>query len=228
MTVSPTPPTTIVEWRMMTKIDPSSSPSGGTAHDSRVAAFQADLANAELRDVIRKHITTGDPVILDRDTYYQLRRAVADKFGLHPSSVILVGSCRTGFSLKPEKRYAPVSPSSDVDVAVVSPGLFDSYWDSVFQRSLGGGGWINSGGNRGGKRFISDLFKGWITPRDLPNLPSFSDGRVWAEFFDGLIKQRTCGYRTISARLYRSWERLEAYQRIMVSHCRNDLRKGKQ
>ena len=207
----------------MTTQEQHESPPFGTDCESRISAFQNDLAMAHdsLRDVIQKHITTGEPAVVAAEVYYQLRRAIAQEFRIHPSSVILVGSCRTGFSLKPEKRYQPVSMDSDVDVAVISAALFDDYWDRVFDLTRTDHGWARSAG----RKFSSDLFHGWITPRELPNRNRFEKGRKWAEFFDALTAQRTCGIRAISARLYRSWDRLEAYQEIMVSMCRNDLRK---
>ncbi len=193
-------------------------------HASRVLEFQRDLAAAknDLSDVIQKHITTGEPVVIESDVYYQLRRSVAYEFGIHPSCVILVGSCRTGFSLKPKKRYECVRSDSDVDVAVISESLFDDYWDQVFDLTRSDRGW----GRSEGKSFSVDLFMGWITPQRLPNRPRFKNSRKWAEVFDDLTAKRICGIRTITARLYRSWKRLEAYQEIMVSQCRNDLRKG--
>jgi hypothetical protein len=210
-------------WCEMTAQDPGLAKKGDSAHDARVSSFQRDLAGNDLQDVIRQHITTGNPVAIEADAYYQLRRTIARRFAVHPSAVILVGSCRTGFSLKPEKRYLPVAPDSDVDIAMVSPQQFDTYWDKVFDLARKDRGWARG---RVGKRFASDLFSGWITPRHLPTLPRFSEGRAWAEFFDELTTRRTCGIREIKARLYRSWDRLEAYQEVMVSKCRNDLRKG--
>lgn len=193
-------------------------------HAIRVLEFKRDLAAAKnnLNDVIQKHITTGEPVVIAPDVYYQLRRTVAYELGIHPSCVILVGSCRTGFSLKPKRLYQCVRADSDVDVAVISESLFDDYWDQVFDLTRSDRGW----GQSEGKGFSVDLFKGWITPQRLPNRPRFKNGRKWTEFFDGLTATRICGIRRISARLYRSWKRLEAYQEIMVSQCRNDLRKG--
>jgi hypothetical protein len=198
-------------------------PAADLDHEGRVAAFREDLENGDLHDVIQKHITTGNPVAIDDSIYFLLRRMVAHEFFVHPSAVILVGSCRTGFSLKPNKRYLPVAPDSDVDIAIIEPRLFDAYWDNVFDLTRKDRGWANS---HIGRRFTLDLFNGWITPRKLPNLPRFSDGRRWAEFFDALTARRTCGIREIKARLYRSWERLEAYQEIMVTRCRDDLRRG--
>lgn len=202
------------------KLDSSDDPE----HNARVLSFREDVAKEDIHDVIQKHITTGDPVAIPVSTYFTLRLMIAKKFQLHPSSVILVGSCRTGFSLKPDKRYRPVGPDSDVDIAIVSSDLFDAYWDRVFDLARTDRGWAHT---NTGKRFAKDLFSGWITPRTLPNLPRFSNGRAWAEFFDELTATRICGIREINARLYRSWERLEAYQEIMVTRCRDDLRKEK-
>jgi hypothetical protein len=207
----------------MAKKSSKPNPAADPEHDARVLAFREDLAKDDLHDVIQKHITTGNPVAIDTSTYFSLRRTIAREFAVHPSAVILVGSCRTGFSLKPHKRYLPVATGSDVDMAIVSPRLFDAYWENVFDLARTDRGWART---QAGKRFAWDLFNGCITPRHLPNLPRFSDGRVWAEFFDSLTARRMCGIREIKARLYRSWERLEAYQEILVTRCRDDLRKG--
>ncbi len=210
----------------MTTQEQHDSPPFGTDCESRISAFRNDLAMAHdsLRDVIQKHITTGEPAVVGAEVYYRLRRAIAQEFRIHPTAVILVGSCRMGFSLKPKKRYQPVAMHSDVDVAIISASLFDDYWDRVFDLARTDRGWADSNG----RKFASELFQGWIAPRELPNLKRFENGRKWAEFFDALTAQRTCGIRAISARLYRSWDRLEAYQEIMVSRCRQDLRKDGQ
>ena len=196
---------------------------GVPTHEIRVVSFKRDLQGQHIKDVIRKHITTGDPAVIPGDVYFELRRRVADQFVLHPSEVVLVGSCRLGFSLKPKgknrERYNPARPTSDVDLAIVSSGLFDSYWDRVFDLVRRNRDWSL----RHGALFTRDLFNGWMTPSQLPNLPQFNDAVLWAEFFAELTRFRLCGMRTIQARLYRSWYRLEAYQEIMVTQCRSEL-----
>jgi hypothetical protein len=190
-------------------------------HKPLVQRFRDDLAAVPVSDVIRKHITTGEPVGLSSETYFSLRKRVAEQFAVHPSAVVLVGSCRLGFSLKHKggKRYRPMSRSADVDVAVVSDRLFDAYWNQVFEAVQDDRHWaLNQG-----KGFVRDLFSGWLSPHLLPNSPRFSDSREWAEFFARLTIERLCGYRTVSARLYRTWDRLEAYQKIMVETCRAEL-----
>lgn len=179
-----------------------------------VAAFKADLDALSVTDVIRKHISTGHPFAFTCNEYYELRSMVAAQFQLHPSDVVVVGSTRIGFSLDPEQLYRPVRRRSDIDIALVSRDRFDDYWERVFQYSKLNLGWDQN------KRFKNNLFNGWIDPRFLPNAPTFNVGVKWAEFFDVMMASRKYGRRTITARLYRSWDRLEAYQEPSVIACK--------
>ena len=88
-------------------------------HIKRVSDFVHDV-NVDIDQCIRRHITTGDPVGISQITYYELRHAIADWLVIHPSKVVVIGSCRVGFTIKPRVRYSPFNPSSDIDVAVVS------------------------------------------------------------------------------------------------------------
>src|SRR5580658_7531529 len=94
-------------------------------HEQRVVQFRSDLVALGPMEVIRKHITTGKPVALTEDDYFTLRNKVAQKFELHPTAVILVGSCRTGFSIAPKKRYREARAHADLDVALISLERFD-------------------------------------------------------------------------------------------------------
>jgi hypothetical protein len=203
--------------------DPDPRAASDPTHLQRVEAFKADLKLDSSINVIQKHITTGDPAIIPSDVYFELRRRISQRFTLHPSEVVLVGSCRLGFTLKPKgrrkERYRPARPTSDVDLAIVSPGQFDSYWDRVFFLVRKNRDWSLSHG----RQFTRDLFNGWITPSQLPNLPQFADAIAWTEYFAELIRLRICGLREVKPRLYRSWSRLEAYQEIMVNECRGEL-----
>jgi predicted nucleotidyltransferase len=178
-----------------------------------IAVFKADLAALPVKDVIRKHISTGKPHLFSEHEYYELRSTIASEFRLHPSSVVVVGSARTGFSLSPKHRFRSVQPSSDIDVAIVSQERFDDYWERVFNYSRKDIAWQ-------AKRFKTNLFRGWIDPRFLPNNRIFEAAEKWVQFFDGLMRSRKYGRRRITARLYRTWDRLEAYQEPSVIACK--------
>src|SRR5262249_20163136 len=110
-------------------------------HTARVQEFQRDVT-ADIGNCIRRHITTGDPAGLSQATYYELRRMVADWLSLHPSAIVVVGSCRTGFTIKPDKRYTPFTSASDIDVAVVSESWFDTIWDDIFMATQPNRDWV--------------------------------------------------------------------------------------
>lgn len=195
-------------------------PETADQHAARVERFCSDLKALQSTEVIRKHITTGMPVFLTEEVYFKLRSAIAYQFDLHPSAVVLVGSCRTGFSIAPRKRYREAKPNSDLDIAIVSQERFDRYWDGVFAYSVIDNAWKRS---KRYKQFVRMLFDGWIDPRGLPNVRRFEQAARWTEFFDTLMQSRRFGPRRISARLYRTWSRLEAYQEKALRQCIADL-----
>ena len=134
--------------------------------------------------------------------------------------MIIVGSCRTGFSIAAKHRYREAKPGSDLDVAIVSLERFDQYWDDVFSYSAADSAWKRS---REYRQFVRMLFNGWIDPRGLPNVQRFDQANRWREFFNTLMQSRQFGPRRISARLYRTWFRLEAYQERAVRQCLANL-----
>ena len=188
-------------------------------HRRRVDQFKKDLSTLSVHDVIRKYITTGTPVGLSESLYFELRREISNEFGIHPSSVIIVGSRRTGFSIVGYKRYREFRNGSDIDVSIISQTKFDFYWDEVFKYSQSDLTWLKSKGHYDFKKM---LFDGWIDPTGLPAVNRFIEETRWQEFFDGLMQSRKYGNMRISARLYRNWERLEEYQKKMVLECQRD------
>lgn len=190
-----------------------------SVHAAQVLGFKSDLVSLDIRDVVRKHITTGTPAAFSDSDYFSLRQIVGNQFEVHPSAVVLVGSCRMGFSLKPEKRYVPARPGSDLDLAIISPDRFNDYWARVH------GYWRLSRTWSKRKRFLQAFFRGWIDPRWLPPIKRFESAKVWVHFFDDLMKSRRFGIRRITARIYHSFEFLESYQEEMVQACLDEQRR---
>jgi len=193
-------------------------------YEARLKAFQADLSRPS-SEIVQKHILTGSPVALSPDEYFALRHEVALYFGIHPVEVVLVGSCRIGFSLldKPNKnrpRYSRLQSGSDLDLVVVSARLFDQLWDAVFEYAQTNLAFSKS---REGVEFRNMLFRGWVDPRGLPPVKRFTLSNRWIQFFDGLSRDRRFGNRRASARVYRDWSRLAAYQQIAVDQCKRAL-----
>jgi len=54
----------------------------------------------------------------------------------------------------------------------------------------------------------------------------FKEATAWVEFEDQLTRDYFKRRRSVGARLYRTWERLEAYQSGHVIECKNALSRG--
>jgi hypothetical protein len=191
----------------------------------RLERYKYDL-KYPANEVVHKHILTGVPVALTLDDYFLLRNRVARKFQVEPVEVVLVGSCRVGFTLvdKSEEgrpRYSPVHPGSDLDIAVVSSWLFNQYWDNVHLYSVQNWAFPTT---PEGIKFRETLFGGWIDPLGLPPATQFQKAREWFQFFRQLSDDRQYGNRRASARIYRSWDRLCAYQQRAVEQCQRHAR----
>jgi len=88
---------------------------------------------------------------------------------LTPVEVVLVGSCRVGFTLldKPDRpRYSPLHSGSDLDIAVVSARLFDQLWYDVFVYSKTD---LAFAASEECRLFRLSLFGGWIEAARPPS-----------------------------------------------------------
>lgn len=182
--------------------------------EARIAQFRYDLQTKSVVDVVRKYTTFGNSYIFDEETYFQLRSQIADHLGIHPSEVVMVGSAKLGFSIKPQKRYMHFTAESDVDMAVISPHLFDVMWQQVLEYSLSGVYYPKK------SEFQEYLFQGWIRPDKLPNHRKFKTNQDWWDFFRHLTNNYR---RKISGGVYKSWYHFEMYQSKAVEKCKIDL-----
>lgn len=65
--------------------------------------------------------------------YLIFREQVADRFEIGYQDVCIVGSAKLGFSPSPHKFGVPFSTTSDVDVVLISDGLFDRGSHALFE-----------------------------------------------------------------------------------------------
>jgi len=185
----------------------------------RIDRFRADLPTMSALAVVQRHITQGECYALDEHQHISLKTEIAQEFQIHPNEVVVVGSGKLGFSIVPTKRYRPLCDESDIDVAIVSPTLFDELWRLAFDYRLATGvTWDN------GQRFADYLFRGWIRPDMLPPGQEFIRREHWFEFFRRLSSSAAFGRYRVNGGLYRSWYFLEAYQAAGVVKCQQEMR----
>src|SRR5262249_23959724 len=161
----------------------------------RLSEFKADLRSLSDYRMIRKYIIFGKCQMLSDDLYADLKAKIAEKFSIHPTEIVMVGSAKLGFSIAPHKRYREFGDRSDIDIAIVSEKLFLTMWDSLWKYVLGGGYWpaLND--------FREYLFQGWLRPDKLPPDDSCRIARDWWEFFRHLTRSGQYGAFKISGGL---------------------------
>lgn len=184
---------------------------------TRIEEFRNDLVRRPNSVIVQKYITHGKCYALDEAAYFELKSSIASEFALHPSQVLIVGSAKLGFSIVKAKRYRPFGDTSDIDVAIISPALFNSMWEDAFNFWRTGAYWPEI------DAFRRYLFRGWIRPDKLPPEKSFERRRHWWEYFRTITQSQVFGPFPIRAGLYKSWHYLESYQQTCVSECRGEL-----
>lgn len=187
------------------------------AIEERRARFKGDLRKFAASSVVDRHVIFGDCYILDKDSYFNLKEQIADHFRIHPPQVVMVGSGKLGFSIARPKRYRSFGETSDLDIEIVSPNLFDLIWEEVFKTRGRFGYWP------GEDDFSTYLARGWIRPDKLPPGRRFQIADDWWRFFDSLAASGDFGRFKIRGGLYRDWIFLKGYQNVAVLGCKADL-----
>ena len=177
--------------------------------------FKADLlGDLEPKIVTQKYLLHGNCQAIDEVTYFELKSHVAQHLDIHPNEVLMVGSGKLGFSIAPEKQFNEFGDTSDIDLAIISPRLFDHVWENVFEFEQEGGYWEDM------KYFKKCLYKGWVRP-DL--VPEIDFSKEWWEFFNSVNKSRRFGPYHVSAGIYKNWFFLEKYLSKCVVKCKESL-----
>jgi len=188
-----------------------------------VEAFRQKIRESEFDFLL-------DNVLLARNAEHvppadveHLRAALAAKFGL-PLDVIdvwIVGSANVGFALTEKRRrgivlprYRLFSPQSDVDIAVVSPPLFDLVWNelSAYAHRVAHLPW-DSGA-------LGDyLVCGWLRPDHFPLRVRLRRCDDWWDLFRNLSADARFGRRKVRGGLFHSVEHMKRYQIRALHEC---------
>ena len=128
----------------------------------------------------------------------------------HPLQVFFCGSAHLGFSPVPNKLGKPFnSETSDIDVAVISPEIFDQWRNELLAADL-----LDSAR----ARVAENLFWGFINPASVHDATAF--GKSWWKLFGDLQTERA---KSVRGRIYRSHWFMQNYHRHAIVRCRDVL-----
>ena len=175
--------------------------------------FKSDLNRLDSLQIYYKYILGAGCFLLDKDKEYQLKQEICEKFKVEFTDIVLVGSGKLGFSIKPTRRFQCFNDESDIDVAIVSKELFEQVWQESFMYKKSEADWPSS------RKFFKYLSEGWIRPDKLPPSHYFKFSSGWWKFFNGLTASNNYGDYKIRAGLYYSHFFLKQYQSICIEQC---------
>lgn len=179
--------------------------------------FKKDLKTLNSLQIVRKHIFNGSSKILSDEQIYKIKERICLQFDIDFNDILLVGSGKLGFSIKGTRRYQEFNDDSDLDIAVVSPLLFQKIWREAYTYKKTGAYWPTK------NDFFKFLSAGWIRPDKLPTSSVFKFTGEWWSFFNDLTSSHEFGPYKIRAGLYQSWFFLEEYQQICVKECIEEI-----
>jgi hypothetical protein len=213
--------------------------------------FQDDIFENRLNDeqVFQKYFIDNETFFFKlQDNIgnweYELKMDLANSLNIHMNDIYIVGSGKTGFSMKPKCRgrafdgdyqiTRKVSDKSDIDIAIVSNSLFDEVQENIYDWSKGfkddwnSNSYYSDGNKRFGVslkyKFLEYLGKGWYRP-DLKPVDYKYQTKDSINLEDVLDKWRSRLNRKVAYAFYKNWHFFKKYQIETISSLRNSVKK---
>ncbi|OLF85751.1 MULTISPECIES: hypothetical protein [Marinobacter] len=185
--------------------------------------FKEECKSKSSDEIVQRHLIDGSSYFFNElyttDDEFHFKKSIADSLGVHIRDIVLVGSGKLGFSIKPEKADLRLylfkkfdyefsindnNKKSDLDVAIVSGRLFDDQLIKLYQHT---DCYLDSVISSGARNQIAKyILKGWIQPNTLPKDYKISQN---IEDTQSLLSQKY--KREVNIGIYKSWFYFEKY-----------------
>ena len=185
-----------------------------------------------LIDVVRKNLINGSSYFFEHkdveDDEYLIKKDLSDALDIHPNNILIVGSAKLGFSIKPDKKSGEYQfhsfrfeattdkKESDIDIAIIDSHLFESKLEMLYKYMVGyDDAKINElfddcTKNRYQKRcfygFSRYVLMGWLRPDQTP-----LEFDLFKDISDIQNKYRKRYNIPINIGIYKSWFYFENY-----------------
>jgi hypothetical protein len=186
----------------------------------------AELLGVCLRDDVTPYVFEPRP-----EGWNQFRDRFAHGFGGVKEDITVVGSGRLGFSMKPYNRLKPFTETSDIDVLVVNPELFDRLWYALLAAAYPRNENVQRLGSfLAGRR--AELYTGFLAPHEIK-----LDRRFFGSIADPIVEFKALWFdllkigsslagarhESVKGRLYRTWKHAEFYHLDSLASLRKSL-----
>ena len=177
----------------------------------------------------------GPPYVFETkpQAWDTFRDELVNRLGVVRAEIRIVGSGRFGFSMKPGHNLRAFRDTSDIDVVIVNPELFDQLWLSMLEAAyprppatsvIGFGGWLQTRRN--------ELYTGWLTPLEIrldirifgsKAKPVLDFNARWFDALKQASQHPPRRHEDITGRLYRTWRHAELYHLNSLAVLRKTL-----
>lgn len=192
-----------------------------------VDEFKKILTIETSEEIAENYLINGEARHFTAEQIAFVQKSLSLKFGVEKDLIDLrvVGSSKLGFSLhdkwdRNSQKQLPAfrlySAVSDVDIAVVSPAVFNLVWQELgrYADQTPRMPWES------GK--LGDYFvHGWIRPDLFPKFVRLQMCDDWWDLFRNLSTDSYLGRRKIRGALYYSIEQFRRYQIRSVAQCKS-------
>lgn len=204
----------------------------------QLEALKQSIANDNLDDFITSQILDASTPHAASEKLDVLAKKVASRFNISRDdlSMYVVGSSKLGYALHPKKvknppegegeegtkilpAFRPFGPNSDIDIALVSPRLFEKIWNNISAHAIS----VTPRMPWNSDKLGDYMVHGWLRPDMFPRTRARND---WWKTFDEINYSRLFGPQKVSGALYYSREYLHRYQLRGLLECRRNLQSG--
>ena len=197
-----------------------------------VTKFKQDCKDKKPDIIVQEHLIDGTSFFFDEiqiGKEFEFKKDLAKSLDVHIRDIVIVGSGKLGFSVKPDI----VTPSlyqykkfdfnyerdnedkkSDLDVAIVSGSLFDKQLVNIYNHTNSYSSYKGSNKNA----FAKYILKGWLVPKYIPEDYSISPK------IDAVQEKYKTEYgRDINIGIYKSWYFFENYHQNNINNIQLNL-----
>lgn len=188
-----------------------------------VDEFKEALFSNPPEGVVRDYLFTGVPYAFSEQPELMdlLRSHICDLLPVKQDNIIVVGSGKIGFSLNPDNFFRKFSDVSDIDVIVVDERLFDQIWFALIKwhypkrlanRHDPDRSWMHYRKDEifwGGLKLEALQYEGLSFPDALKPIRNLAT--QWFNTFQSFSQYPEFVRRTVTGRLYRTWEHAMFY-----------------
>jgi len=198
-------------------------------------SFLEDCQKERADIIVQKHLIDGTSFFFDKiqiGEEFEFKKDLASSLDVHIRDIVIVGSGKLGFSIKPVPNEIPYKyeykkfdfdfenniemEKSDLDIAIVSGSLFDRQLVNLYEHTKSYSGTYFEGSNK--KNFASYMLKGWFRPDFSP-----TDYVITAEILTVQEKYRMKYGRKINIGIYKSWFFFEKYHQNNIKNIQLSL-----